>query len=194
MRENNGKLYIHVPNEDMKHWLAQSGVARCAWALMIGLAALCGCEKKPDGGQKTPDAAARPEVYTTRGQDPAYTNALHEARAKQTHIVAVQAKLRPQIAAFMARARAALPAGATDDQVRAELDAHPEKYPGWTALAKAKAQADARLTDAHARTRETVRRRIVQEAADRRAVAEGRATAKPAGAKPTRAAETPAAK
>ena len=161
----------------MKNWLAQKSAARLACALTLALAALCGCEKKPADGQKPADTA-KPEVYTSRSQDPAYTNALRTARGKQDEQAAVQAKLRPQLEALIARARAALPQNATDDQVRTELENNPAKYPGWKALSAALAKSNARLEDAMAKTRETVRRRILQEAADRKAVAEGRAIPK----------------
>ena len=161
----------------MKNWLAQKSAARLACALTLALAALCGCEKKPVDGQQPADAA-KPEVYTTRGHDPAYTNALHASRVSQHREAAVQARIRPQMEALIARARAALPQGATDDQVRAELENNPAKYPGWKALSDALAKANARLEAEMAHARETVRRRIFQEVADRKAVAEGRATPK----------------
>lgn len=153
----------------MKHWLVQSLAPFATVAVVVGIAAFCGCEKKP-------------EVYTVRGEDPVYRKTLHETRMRQNEQAAVRARIEPQLKELVARARAALPKDATDEQVRAELEAHPEKYPGWKALSDALAKANANLEQEMARARATVRARILKEAADRRAVAEGRATDKSSAA------------
>ena len=151
----------------MKHWLVQSLAPFATVAVVVGIAAFCGCEKKP-------------EVYTVRGEDPVYRKTLHETRTRQNEQAAVRARIEPQLKELIARARAALPKDATDEQVRAELEANPEKYPGWKALSDALAKAN--LEQEMARARATVRARILKEAADRRAVAEGRATDKSSAA------------
>lgn len=153
----------------MKHWLVQSLAPFATVAVAVGIAALCGCEKKP-------------EVYTVRGEDPVYQNALRETHARQNEQAAVRNRIEPQLKELVARARAALPKDATDEQVRAELEAHPEKYPGWKALSGALAKTNANLEREMACARATVRARILKEAADRRAVAEGRATDKSSAA------------
>ena len=153
----------------MKHWLVQSLAPFATVAVVVGIAAFCGCEKKP-------------EVYTARGEDPVYRKTLHETRMRQNEQAAVRARIEPQLKELVARARAALPKDATDEQVRAELEANPEKYPGWKALSDALAKANANLEQEMARARATVRARILKEAADRRAVAEGRATDKSSAA------------
>ena len=153
----------------MKHWLVQSLAPFATVAAAVGIAAFCGCEKKP-------------EVYTTRGEDPVYQKELRATRVRQNEQAAVRARIEPQLQELVARARAALPEDATDEQVRAELEAHPEKYPGWKALSEALAKTTANLEREMARARATVRARILKEAADRRAVAEGRATDKSSAA------------
>lgn len=153
----------------MKHWLVQSLAPFATVAAAVGIAAFCGCEKKP-------------EVYTVRGEDPVYQKTLRETRTRQNEQAAVRARIEPQLKELVARARAALPKDATDEQVRAELEAHPERYPGWKALSSALVQANANLEQEMARARATVRARILKEAADRRAVAEGRATDKSSAA------------
>lgn len=153
----------------MKHWLVQSLAPFATVAVVVGIAAFCGCEKKP-------------EVYTVRGEDPVYRKTLHETRTRQNEQAAVRARIEPQLKELIARARAALPKDATDEQVRAELEAHPERYPGWKALSGALAKANANLEQEMARARATVRARILKEAADCRAVAEGRATDKSSAA------------
>ncbi len=158
----------------MKHWLVQSLAPFATVAVVVGIAAFCGCEKKP--------CEKKPEVYTVRGEDPVYQNALRETRMRQNEQAAVRARIEPQLQELVARARAALPKDATDEQVRAELEAHPERYPGWKALSSALVKANAKLEQEMARARATVRARILKEAADRRAVAEGRATDKSSAA------------
>lgn len=158
----------------MKHWLVQSLAPFATVAVAVGIAALCGCEKKPH--------EKKPEVYTVRGEDPVYQKALHETHARQNEQAAVRNRIEPQLKELVARARAALPKDATDEQVRAELEAHPERYPGWKALSSALAKTNANLEQEMARARATVRARILKEAADRRAVAEGRATDKSSAA------------
>ena len=158
----------------MKHWLVQSLAPFATVAVAVGIAALCGCEKKPH--------EKKPEVYTVRGEDPVYQKTLHETHARQNEQAAVRNRIEPQLKELVARARAALPKDATDEQVRAELEAHPERYPGWKALSSALSKANANLEQEMARARATVRARILKEAADRRAVAEGRAVDKSSAA------------
>ena len=97
----------------MKHWLVQSLAPFATVAVVVGIAAFCGCEKKP-------------EVYTARGEDPVYRKTLHETRTRQNEQAAVRARIEPQLKELVARARAALPKDATDEQVRAELEANPK--------------------------------------------------------------------
>ena len=74
---------------------------------------------------------------------------------------------------MLERARAALGAEATDEQVIAELDAHPAKYPGWRELKEQLEQAERDRKQAYLKTREIVRARILKEAADARKSAAG---------------------
>lgn len=149
----------------MKNWLVQSHAPFATVTLVLGIAALCGCEKKA-------------EVYTTRGDDPAYRQSLRESRERQSEKAAVRARIVPQMEELVARARAALPAEATDAQIRAELESNPGKYPGWKALSAALAKVNAELKGEMGNARAIVRARILKEAADRKAVAEGRAVEK----------------
>ncbi|MGN0847891.1 MAG: hypothetical protein ACI4RA_10980 [Kiritimatiellia bacterium] len=140
-------------------------------AMMLVFTAFTGCEKKP-------------EVYTTRGADPQYKEALRQTRIRQNEKGDVRVRVVAQMKELAERARAALPQGATDEQIKAELEGNPQKYPGWSALSAALAKTDAELKAEMANARKTVRERIFKEAADRKAVAEGRAVAKePAAAK-----------
>ena len=149
----------------MNNWLVQSIAPLATVAMMFGLTALCGCEKKA-------------EVYTTRGEDPSYQEALKQARVQQNAKSAVRARVVSQMQELIERARAALPKGASDEQVRAEIEGNPEKYPGWKALSAALTKANAGIEKEMAGARDVVRARILKEAADRKAVAEGRAVEK----------------
>lgn len=126
---------------------------------------LVGCEKKP-------------EVVVERSEDPVYQKELASAVTERSRAAGAREKIARQMEELVARARAALPQGSTDEQVKAELEGNPEKYPGWKALSEALVKANARLDETAAKARDTVRARILKEAADQKAVAEGRATAK----------------
>ncbi len=137
---------------------------------MLVFAVLAGCEKKR-------------EVYAVRGQDPAYQQELKGVADQKKRTARSYATLAAQMERLRARARAALPAGATDEQVEAELNANPAKYPGWKTLSAAFAEVKADTEKELADARRIVRRRIEKEAADRKAVAEGKAVVKPAASK-----------
>ena len=149
----------------MKHWLVQSLAPFATVAVVVGIAAFCGCEKKP-------------EVYTSRGKDPEYQKTLVQAHAQQSATAKTRNRIVTQMEELVARARAALPKDATDEQVKQELESNPEKYPGWKALSSALVKANAELEKQMRTARATVRARILKEANDRKAVAEGRAAEK----------------
>ena len=65
---------------------------------------------------------------------------LNFARREDVRLVTVA-----QMEELVARARAALPKDATDEQVKQELESNPEKYPGWKALSSALVKANAEL-------------------------------------------------
>lgn len=137
--------------------------------MMLAYAALCGCERKP-------------EVYASRGKDPEYQKALKQAHAQQNAVARTRNRISAQMEELVSRARAALPEDATDEQVRTELESNPGKYPGWKALSSALAKANADLERQMGTARETVRARILKEAKDRKAIAEGRAAEKASAA------------
>ena len=138
--------------------LKQGRIAPRVTAVMLLFAAVCGCEKEP--------VAAQQEAPAPRAQDPVYTQALHRVQTQRRAIAAHRWKVVEQMEALVARARKALPADATEEQVRDELLNHPRKYPGWRELSRmlrehnAKAEKD--LEDA----RRLVAARIRQEQAD----------------------------
>ena len=138
--------------------------------LMLVFMVLMGCNNKP-------------KVYTDRSKDPSYEKELKGTAARQQSLAQSHAKISAQIERLQARARAALPEGASDAQVKAELDGHPEKYPGWKTLSASLTDVNASMEKELANARSIVRRRIQKEAADRKAVAEGKAVAQPTASK-----------
>jgi hypothetical protein len=93
------------------------------------------------------------------------------------------AKIKRQMDDLKERARAKLGKDATEEQIKAELDGNPAKYAGWKLLVDAYAKANAKMEKELADVRGIVRRRIEKEAADQKAVAEGKATAVPVASK-----------
>jgi hypothetical protein len=81
--------------------------------------------------------------------------------------------------ALIAKARAALPAGASDEDVKAELEGHPEKYPEWKGLyeqvLRDNAAIEGSLKDAQSR----VRARIMKELGPQAKPSDTAAPAKP---------------
>jgi hypothetical protein len=73
--------------------------------------------------------------------------------------------------ALIERTRAALPEGASDEAVKAELDKSAE----WRELEAQNARLIGEIEKTLAQARETVRQRMLAEANDLKAVAEGRA-------------------
>ena len=154
----------------MKRQIKRALTPFAAAVLVLVFAALTGCDDKP-------------KVYTDRQQDPSYQKELKGTVESQKTLAKSQAKIAAQMERLVTRARAALPEGATDDEIRAELDGHPEKYPGWKTLSATFAEVNASMEKELANARSIVRRRIQKEAADRKAVAEGKAVAQPTASK-----------
>ena len=134
-------------------------------AVMLVLAAVCGCEKDasaPNGAAAT----NAPSAFVPRTKDPAYSKALTDVQKTRKRIAANRYEVVEQMEKLVARARAALPEGATEQQVRDELVNNPRKYPGWRELSRMlrerNAQAEKDLED----SRRLVTARIRQEQND----------------------------
>lgn len=141
--------------------LKQGRIAPRGAAVLLLFAVACGCEKEPVASpQKMPAAV------TARTQDAEYKKSLQDVQKRRRKLAARRGHVAAQMEALVARARAALPAGATDEQVRHELQDHPEKYPGWRELSLSMQdltqKAEQELTDA----RTLVRTRILKELAE----------------------------
>ncbi len=125
-------------------------------AALVFFTALTGCGKGESGS-------------ADRTKDSAYRAALKGSRDAQASIARRQQPLLANAERMRARAKAALGAGATDAQVESELDANPAKYPGWKELKASLAQAGKDMDAAQAKARATIRKRILKEAAEKKA-------------------------
>ena len=138
--------------------LKQGRIAPRVAAVVLLFAVVCGCEKS--GSSPNGDGATNaPAASVSRTKDPAYQKALKNVQnPRQTLAAAMEA--------LVARARKALPEGATELQVRDELLNNPRKYPGWRELSRMlrerNALAEKELEDA----RRLVTARIRQEQED----------------------------
>ena len=127
-------------------------------ALAALVAVVCGCEKE----QKPADE--KPAV--PRSQDAAYTNALKQVQVKRKAIASRRREIVEQMEKLVARARKALPEGATEEQIRNELLDNPRKYPGWSALSRALREENARAEKELEESRRLVAARIMKEQKD----------------------------
>ena len=139
--------------------LKQGRIAPRVTAVMLLFAAVCGCEKEP--------VAARQEAPAPRAQDPVYTQALHRVQTQRRAIAAHRWKVVEQMEALVARARKALPADATEEQVRDELQNNPKKYPAWRELVAAMRESVKEEEQNLAAAQAAVRQRVMQEVKDR---------------------------
>ena len=122
------------------------------------LAVVCGCDK----AQKL--AEEKPAV--PRSQDAAYTNALKQVQVKRNAIASRRREIVEQMEKLMARARKALPEGATEEQIRNELLNNPRKYSGWNALSRMLREENARAEKELEESRRLVAARIMKEKKD----------------------------
>ena len=150
----------------MRRRLRQGRIAPRVAAVMLLLAAVCGCEKEVASPKGAAPAETNSAAFLPRTQDPKYTEALRGVQAKRNAIAAQRYDVVEKMERLVARARAALPEGATDEQVREELLGNPKKYPQWQVLMRMlnerNAAAESELKDA----RRLVMARIRQEQND----------------------------
>ena len=125
---------------------------------LVLVALLCGC------GKEQKPAEEKPAV--PRSQDAAYQKALKDVQVRRKAVASRRREIVEQMEKLVARARKALPADATEEQIRNELLNNPRKYPGWNELSRMlrehNASAENELKDA----RRLVMARIMQEQKD----------------------------
>ena len=128
-------------------------IAVIAVLLVAGLVAvLCvrGCRKEQSSAYD-------------RTKDPAHRQELKDVMNARKPLVKARNETVSEMEAVIAKARAALPAGATDEEVKAELDGNPEKYPEWKSLNEKIAKDNAAIEDSLKDAQSRVRARILKE-------------------------------
>ena len=98
-----------------------------------------------------------------RAKDPAYRQELLDIQKNRKPLVKARNETVSEMEALIAKARAALPNGATDEEVKAELDGHPEKYPDWKSLNEKIAKDNAAIEDSLKDAQSRVRARILKD-------------------------------
>jgi len=147
----------------MRRRLKQGRIAPRVAAVMLLLAAVCGCEKEVASPKGAAPAETNSAAFLPRTQDPKYTEALRGVQAKRNAIAARRYDVVEKMERLVARARAALPEGATDEQVRNELLNNPRKYPGWRELSRILSARNERANRELEDARRLVMARIRQE-------------------------------
>lgn len=149
----------------MRRRLKQGRIAPLLAAMVLMFAAMSGCEKgkEQSGGSAATNA---PAAFVPRGKDPAYMKALKDVQTKRRKIAAQRNEIVEQMEKLVARARAALPEGATDEQVRNELLNNPRKYPGWRELSRMLRERNALANKELDEARRLVAARIMKEQKD----------------------------
>ncbi len=129
-------------------------IALIVGLLVAGLAVLScirGCKTSP----QTPGY--------DRTKDETYRHELKDVMKARKPLVKARNETVSEMEAVIAKARAALPAGATDEEVKAELDGHPEKYPDWKSLTEKIVKDNAAIEDSLKDAQSRVRARILKE-------------------------------
>ena len=98
-----------------------------------------------------------------RTKDSAYAQELKDVIEARKPLVKARNETVSGMKALIAKARAALPAGATDEEVKAELDGHPEKYPEWKGLSEKIVQDNAAIEGSLKDAQSRIRARIMKE-------------------------------
>jgi len=94
-----------------------------------GLPGCRGEKKAPEAGKT--DTAEKVPLF----QQQEFRNELAQKRQERMEQIVIPFnEIRVKLEALVAQARAALPEGASDEQIRTELDGNPEKYPEWSKL------------------------------------------------------------
>ena len=146
-------------------------------AVLCVCACLVGCERKDAAPSAPPASEAKPTATSVvaRADDAAYQAQLKGLIADARRPLVKRDKIQALMDQLRERARKALPAGATEKQVTAELENNPQKYPAWRELVVALKAIPDEMQLNHAAAQSAIRQRILREVADGRA--QGAATA-----------------
>lgn len=154
----------------------RSGVRTLFCVGMVSTAFLClslmGCKKRTAPAPNVPEVSL-PGVITNRMADAAYRAALADNRREQMRLAGERSEIVAKMQGMVDRARAKLPAGADDAAVKAELAKDPE----WGAHEASNQVKVVEIQNKLSMSRELARQRMLAEARDVKAVAEGKARA-----------------
>ncbi len=138
-------------------------------AVLCVCACLVGCERKEAASPEpsAPSATNAPEnKAASRADDTAYQTKLKDHLAAQRDANVERARILARMEQVRERARKALPQGASDEQVTAELEGNPRQYPAWGELVSALKKNAEEINDNNAAARAAIRRRILREVAE----------------------------
>jgi len=172
LRSSVSWLYENFMQKNKFLHIALSGAVVAALAASLGVV----CYVR---GCVTP---AKPAVYVDRRHDPVYNTNLTGMVEMQAKIAGVRNAAYRSAEELIEAARKNLGDGADEAAVRAELDAHPERYPEWKRVQAECRAADNALVKHQDAAKRLVRERLWKERNDRKAVADGKATALDASA------------
>ena len=138
-------------------------------AVLCACACLTGCERKEAVSPEPPaqPASNAPAAKAeSRADDAAYQAQLRESVAEQRRTMTAREKIRAQMDKVRERAKKALPPGATDAQVVAEIEGNPQRYPAWRELVAAQGAVEDEVLRNRAAAQAAVRRRVLREVAE----------------------------
>lgn len=142
-------------------WIAMSALAMSAIAASFCMQG-CRKERQPEKEQM-PKAEEQSPKYD-RTKDAAYQQELlGEIPSNRNMQVKARRQTVADMRAVIAKARAALPEGAADEAVKAELEGNPGKYPEWKALNERIAKDNAAIAEGFKDAQARVRARLVKE-------------------------------
>lgn len=155
----------------MNKWATVVGVTIVSMVFVGLLGAGCKRKSTVSAEPQGPAGQTLPGVVTNRMQDASYREELKQNMKEQRSRAKDRNEVVDRMTVLIAEARTKLPAGADDAAVKAELAKNAE----WRDLEAKNQQLVGEIDKTLARARETVRQRMLQEAQDAKAVAEGKA-------------------
>ena len=146
-------------------------------AVLCVCACLVGCERKETApsSPSAPEAKPAATSVVSRADDAAYQAQVKGFIENNRRMLDARKDVQARMAELRARAKKALPADATEEQVTAELENNPKKYPAWRELVVALNAIPDEVRQNRAAAQSAIRQRILREVADGRA--QGAATA-----------------
>ena len=135
-------------------------------AVLCVCACLVGCERKESASPAPAVTNAPAKKVVLRTDDAAYQAQVTNHIAAQRRTNVARGRILARMEQLRERARKALPKGATDEQVTAELENNQQKYPGWRELGMALGKNAEESKSNNAAAQAMVRRRILREVAE----------------------------